>query len=112
MRLRAPLTTRQNAQLNDCTRLALDQGTWLLGVLRLKLVPATQVTEMKIAAVPGAKIMTREENTALRPKQIKRPYRAPDLHKYGNIQEITQTVGRAGNNDNGVGVGKDHSQPV
>ena len=56
--------------------------------------------------------MTREENTALRPKQIKRPYRAPDLHKYGNIQEITQTVGRAGNNDNGVGVGKDHSQPV
>jgi hypothetical protein len=65
--------------------------------------------EKKIAAESGAEIMTREENTALCPK-TKRPYRTPDLHRYGNIQEITQTVGRSGANDNGVGVGKDHTQ--
>jgi hypothetical protein len=65
---------------------------------------------LSLAADPGEEIMTSEENTDLRPKQIKRPYRTPDLHRYGNIQEITQTVGRSGNNDNGVGVGKDHSE--
>ena len=54
--------------------------------------------------------MSHEENSGLL-NRTKRPYCTPDLHRYGNIQEITQTVSRNGNNDNGVGNGKDHSAP-
>jgi hypothetical protein len=45
--------------------------------------------------------MTDEENKAFRPEQVKKPYRAPDLHEYGSIQEITRVHARAGANDHG-----------
>ena len=34
--------------------------------------------------------MTDEENKTFRLGQVKKPYRAPDLHEYGSIQEITR----------------------
>jgi hypothetical protein len=54
--------------------------------------------------------MTREENTAApRPEQVKKTYRAPELHEYGNIREITRVGFTTGGNDHGQGQGNDKS---
>jgi hypothetical protein len=55
--------------------------------------------------------MTGEKDTVPRLENAKRPYRAPNLHEYGDIREITQQHGRNGGQDSGVGVGNDHTQP-
>jgi len=41
----------------------------------------------------------------------KKPYKTPVLSYYGDIREITRSVGRNGFNDNGVGQGHDMTQP-
>jgi hypothetical protein len=54
--------------------------------------------------------MTDKENTAYRLEQVKKPYRAPDLHEYGSIQEITWGRSRQPvPNDTGVGKGNDRT---
>jgi hypothetical protein len=54
--------------------------------------------------------MTDKEDTAFDLEQVKKPYRAPELHEYGSIREITRSKSRVGNNDHGsVGVGNDRS---
>jgi len=35
------------------------------------------------------------------PPAPKKPYRAPKLVRWGTLRDITQAVGRSGNNDNG-----------
>jgi hypothetical protein len=52
--------------------------------------------------------MSREEREGF-PEQIKKPYRTPDLHVYGDIRVITRVGGRFGNNDNGQGQGNDRT---
>jgi hypothetical protein len=54
--------------------------------------------------------MTDKESAAFCLEQIKKPYRAPELHEYGSIQEITRSKSRTGNHDHGSsGVGNDRS---
>jgi hypothetical protein len=59
----------------------------------------------------GAKAMSHQENAALPQKGSKKPYRTPNLHEYGNIQEITQAVGFNGAPDNETGKGKHETMP-
>ena len=37
------------------------------------------------------------------PKSSKKPYGTPQLSIYGDVREITQTVGMSGNSDGGSG---------
>jgi len=41
----------------------------------------------------------------------KKTYTPPVLRMFGNIREITLGHGRNGNNDTGVGMGNDRTQP-
>ena len=43
-------------------------------------------------------------------EKTKKPFHRPKLITYGNIREITQNVGNAGNLDGGTGM-KQRSQP-
>lgn len=42
---------------------------------------------------------------------MRKPYVAPTLERYGDIQAITKNVGMTGNSDGAPGMGKGFTQP-